>query len=117
MKRKTKKELINLFVTGPQKNRVMLKRVAAGSGVFDTLGAVQICYEVGADNGTTTVTANMELIREKGFRGAWSASIIMDNFPPQKTAAAAALKLADWMTRLGRAIQSGEYENIEVEKL
>jgi len=48
-------------------------------------------------------TLEQDLVLTKNHEG-WTASMVMDGFPPQESTELAVLKLADWFTRMGNAI-------------
>ena len=71
-------------------------------------------YSVEQNNGSTSVEQNLTIAGTEGLRDYnWTASIALDDFPPQPTPEAAALKLADWLERLAGALRTGEYENFK----
>jgi hypothetical protein len=45
----------------------------------------------------------------------WTASIALDDFIPQSSPEAAALKMADWLERLALAIRAGEYLELPID--
>ena len=67
-------------------------------------------YSIEQNNGTTSVEQKMQIEGQVGFiTENWTATIALDDFPPQKTPEAAAHKLADWLERLAAGIRAGEY--------
>lgn len=67
-------------------------------------------YTIEQNNGQTSVEQKMTLEGQVGFIiENWTATIALDDFPPQKTPKAAAHKLADWLERLAAGIRAGEY--------
>ena len=62
-------------------------------------------FQVMHSNGVTTL--EQKLYIEKQF-GKWTASIAFDDFPEQESGEDAALKLAEWMDRLAKAIRVGD---------
>lgn len=67
-------------------------------------------YTVEHNNGKTSVEQALIIRSIDGlFEPAWVAEIELDGFPPQKTPADAAQKMADWFERLAAAIRAGEY--------
>ena len=75
---------------------------------------VVIDYYIRHNNGTTTVKQSMRLIKENGK---WEAEIGLSGFPGQDTPDRAAMKLAEWLTRLGAAIEQGKYDKVKLEEL
>lgn len=68
-------------------------------------------YSIEQNNGQTSVEQKMTLEGQVGFISEqWTATIALDDFPPFKTPAGAAHKLADWLERLAAGIRAGEYE-------
>lgn len=69
---------------------------------------VRFEYSVEHNNGQTSVEQKLSLTGETGFKQRWFANIELDQFPAQSTPKEAALKLADWLIRLGTTIQASD---------
>ena len=71
-------------------------------------------YAVEHNNGSTSVEQVLTISSVDGLRDqTWKAEIKLDDFPPQKTPAEAANKLADWLERLAAAMRKGEYIDLQ----
>lgn len=67
-------------------------------------------YAIVQNNGQTSVKQTMTLEGQVGaITENWTATITLDDFPPQKTPERAAHELADWLERLAAGIRAGEY--------
>ena len=75
-------------------------------------GAYTFEYLVEQDNGVTTVH---QVLTIRGIDGLsnWIADIKLEGFQPQKTPADAAIKMADWLSRLAAAIRIGDYMELQ----
>lgn len=67
-------------------------------------GTSEACYYIKHSNQQTILEQGMTINRD-GY-GNYDASIIITDFPPQKSPEEAALKLADWLKRLGDSIEA-----------
>lgn len=67
-------------------------------------GTSEARYYVKHSNQQTVLEQSLAINRD-GF-GNYDACIVITDFPPQKTPEDAALKLADWLKRLGESIEA-----------
>lgn len=67
-------------------------------------GTSEARYYVKHSNQKTVLEQSMAINRD-GY-GNYDASIVITDFPPQKSPEEAALKLADWLKRLGESIEA-----------
>lgn len=68
-------------------------------------------YSVHHTDGETTLEQKVTISATDGLLGpAWNASIELGEFPPQQTPYDAAMKLADWLDRMSKAIRVGKYQ-------
>lgn len=72
-------------------------------------------FEISHNDGVATLRQNLVLQLEHATNK-WTASMSFDNFDQQSTPQDAALKLAGWMKRLSEAIESGEFNNVDLSK-
>ncbi|CAM6571772.1 Phage tail protein [Leclercia adecarboxylata] len=103
----------------------MLKRIEGDQGKTITTEVELVSYVKERSTGTSearyyvkhsdqkTVLEQSMAINRDGY-GNYDASILITDFPPQKSPEEAALKLADWLKRLGESIE-GSFKKPDVE--
>lgn len=75
---------------------------------------VEYKYSVEQNNGSTSVEQDLVITGKKElFEQKWSAELSLSDFPEQNTPENAALKMAEWLERLAKAIRNGKYIDIE----
>lgn len=103
----------------------MLKRIDGEQGKTITTEVELVSYVKERSTGTSEARyyvkhSNQQTVLEQGLAinrdgyGNYDASIVITDFPPQKSPEEAALKLADWLKRLGESIEAN-FKNPEVE--
>ena len=92
--------------------RVFLKSIQNDKGPFVAdSGKVTARFRIYHDNDSTVVEQDLVLT---GHPEGWGAEMRMDDFPLQKTAGDAVLKLADWMERLAVTLRAGQFEKHDI---
>jgi len=95
----------------------MIQRVEAGMGKTVTTEVELVSYVKERSSGTSESRyyvkhSNQQTVLEQGMTinrdgyGNYDASIVITDFPAQKSPEEAALKLADWLKRLGESIEA-----------
>ena len=94
--------------------KTVLKSVVTNAAVREQVSEIKAIFLIAHDDGT--VTLDQDLILTKTPKG-WTAEMLMENFPPQKTVTASAWKLAEWMEKMAVAIKASEYDSINLNGL
>lgn len=105
--------------------RAMIQRAEDAAGKTVTTEVELVSYIKERSTGTSEARyyvkhSNQQTVLEQGMTinrdgyGNYSASIVITDFPSQKTSEEAALKLAGWLKRLGESIESN-FKNIEMD--
>jgi len=95
----------------------MLKRIEDSHGKTVTTEVELVSYVKERSSGTSEARyyvkhSNQQTVLEQSLAinrdafGNYDACIVITDFPPQKTPEEAALKLADWLKRLGESIEA-----------
>jgi hypothetical protein len=81
----------------------------------DNNGDMAFVYSVEHNNGDTSVEQKMTISSvEQLIKPEWVATIELNDMRSQHLPKDAALKLADWLERLAKAIRVGEYQDYPV---
>ncbi len=105
--------------------RAMIQRAEDAAGKTVTTEVELVSYVKERSTGTSEARyyvkhSNQQTVLEQGMTinrdgyGNYSASIVITDFPSQKTPEEAALKLAGWLKRLGESIEFN-FKNMEVD--
>ncbi|MBJ9631515.1 hypothetical protein I5532_02410 [Citrobacter freundii] len=97
--------------------RAMIQRVEDAKGKTVTTEVELVSYVKERSTGNSEASyyvkhSNQQTVLEQGMTinrdgyGNYDASIVITDFPPQKSPEEAALKLADWLKRLGESIEA-----------
>lgn len=80
--------------------------------VVNEEGKLTVIFNIAHNDLTTTV--DQDLILKRTSTG-WVADMRMEEFPEQKTSTEAALKLGEWLERLGAEIKKHTFDEINLE--
>ena len=100
-----------------ENTKVSLKNltVAGESGdLFNETSNISAKFHIRHEGEVLVVEQTLTL---KRTHNEWIAEMPMDDFPPQKTATEAAIKLADWMEKMAVAIRGATFDTINLNEL
>ena len=80
-----------------------------------TKEGTEVAYEISSNNGTTTVSQNLVLNKDRF--GKWVATMPMEDMPTFETPTEATQKLADWLERLGVTLKKHSFNTVHFSDL